>query len=49
MLAVIALNLSKAEGKDLYKEYLWKVNTGFSVFYGLLGVLMAWVSLWGVF
>ena len=43
---ILGLNLASVEGREKYKDYLWKINTGFSVFYGVLGLLMGWVSLW---
>jgi hypothetical protein len=43
---ILGLNLANVEGREKYKEYLWKMNTGFSAFYGVLGLLMGWVSLW---
>jgi hypothetical protein len=42
---IILLNLANVQEREKYKEYLWKINTGFSVFYGILGLLMGWVSL----
>jgi hypothetical protein len=43
---IIALNLANVQGREKYKEYLWKINIGFSAFYGVLGILMGWVALW---
>lgn len=43
---ILGLNLASVEGREKYKEYLWKINTGFSAVYGVLGLLMGWVSLW---
>ena len=43
---IMSLNLANVESREKYKEYLWKINTGFSAFYGVLGILMGWVSLW---
>ena len=43
---IVVLNLANAPNKEIYKEYLWKINTGFSALYGVIGLLMGWVSLW---
>jgi hypothetical protein len=43
---ILSLNMASVEGREIYKNYLWKLNIGFSALYGLLGLLMGWVTLW---
>jgi hypothetical protein len=43
---ILGLNLASVEEREMYKNYLWKINTGFSALYGILGIVMGWVALW---
>jgi len=43
---IIALNLFNVKKRDDYKDYLWKINTGFCVTYFVVGLLMGYVVFW---
>ena len=42
---ILALNLSKAENRDTYKDSMWKINTGFCAIYVITGLFMAFRAL----